>query len=154
MADNFLLKEDGGKLLKEDGGGILLESSTPSVTKRVDRPFAPTVWGPKFEIPKKVLQVRKGFTTFQGLFPANSSPILRYTYPINGILRFKQKLQIIANPILLETFKIIGPVRMVKIFKTEGRTAKKISEFKEIVKEKKKKRLERMLKYLDFLDRI
>ena len=91
MAADYLVDESNGTdrfTLEDDSGFIHLEDAgaPPPTGVRPSRPFPPTFFAPRPAIDglKLHLQVRKGFTTFSGLFPADASPILRYTFRYSG----------------------------------------------------------------------
>jgi len=159
VATDYLVDESNGTdkfTLEDDSGFIHLEDAgAPPVippTTRPSRPFPPVFFAPRPAVDglKLHLQVRKGFTTFSGLFPANASPILRYTFRHSGNTLIPKPVQVIANPIIFKKAKLKGSSKFTKKIFIEGSIA--YSSPVKLLKAQKNKRLRKVLKFLNLLD--
>ena len=156
MAQDYLLLEDGDKITLEDSSGFIhLEDAgvpPPVGGPRPSRPFPPIFLAPRPAVDglKLHLKVRKGFTTFSGLFPANASPILRYTFKHTGSTLIPKPVKIIANPIILKGARLKASMKFTKKFFMEGSIV--YGSPIKLLKAQKSKRLRKLLNFLNLLE--
>ncbi len=154
MPADYLVDESNGtdKFTLEDGSGFIHLEDQPPVTTRPSRPFPPTFFAPRPAVDglKLHLKVRKGFTTFSGLFPANASPILRYTFKHTGTTLIPKPVKIIANPIILKGARLKASMKFTRKFFMEGSIV--YGSPIKLLKAQKSKRLKKLLNFLNLLE--